>query len=381
MSKTYILINDLGGGGAERQVNYLFQNAVAEHIFILNNRNIFPIPQEKVTPLLKNVTYWRIARYFIPIIAAIKLARIVKRDDTVISFLELSNITNLMLKVFLRKKHKAILSVRIHPDIYQTHLTGSILVNLMKAIYPLGDLIVANSSDCCADLVKKLHLPEKKVVHIPNMLDVKKILQMGSQNLSGENLCLITIGRLSGQKKIDAQLYLLKDLLPEFPELKLYVLGEGPLRQRLISLADQLKLKVGTDTQEQAQVYFLGHDKEALRYVTEKSIFLLTSTNEGMPNVIIEALAKKAVVLSSNCPSGPKEILAPDEYVDTEKQAYYGQFGILLPVLNHQVWLTEIRKILKDEHLRKKYSVKALTRALEFEIPEIIERWKKAIGN
>ena len=83
---------------------------------------------------------------------------------------------------------------------------------------------------------------------------------------------------------------------------RLLILGEGPLRSDLVRLADQRH--VGAD------VALPGFDANPYRFMARSDVFVLSSLFEGSPNVIVQALASGAAVVSTDCPSGPNEILA-----------------------------------------------------------------------
>ena len=122
---------------------------------------------------------------------------------------------------------------------------------------------------------------------------------------------LLAAGRFVEQKDFTNLLRAFA-LLREKRLAKLMLLGEGPLRSRLEKQIQELGL--GDDTCMPG--FILNH----LRYYKKCSAFVLSSRWEGLPGVVLEALACGCPVVSTDCPSGPAEILD------------HGKYGHLVPV-------------------------------------------------
>ena len=82
-------------------------------------------------------------------------------------------------------------------------------------------------------------------------------------------------------------------------------------KKELIAYAKNNNLKIATKlTEKDANLYLLGFKNNPYKYIKEESVFILTSYFEGMPNVIIEAMARGAIVMSTDCNTGPRELIA-----------------------------------------------------------------------
>lgn len=156
------------------------------------------------------------------------------------------------------------------------------------------------------------------------------------------NKTLISIGKLTNTPKNQELLIKAFYILSKTEEkLQLIFLGEGEDKNKYIELTDNLGVS--------DRVHFLGFKTNPYKYIINSDLLVLSSDTEGFGNVIVEALALGVNVVSTDCPSGPKEILEN------------GRFGFLAPV-NDPIKLAEaIQKALKspiDGNLLKTYAQK-----------------------
>jgi glycosyltransferase involved in cell wall biosynthesis len=122
---------------------------------------------------------------------------------------------------------------------------------------------------------------------------------------------VLAAGRLVALKGYDTLLRAFARVRQETPA-RLVILGEGPERPNLERLASELGVAADVDMP--------GFDPNPFRYMKRAGVFVLSSRYEGLPNVLIQALACGCPVVSTDCPSGPSEILDG------------GRYGVLVPV-------------------------------------------------
>ena len=138
----------------------------------------------------------------------------------------------------------------------------------------------------------------------------------------------------------------------------LYIIGDGKLRAKLEQKISKLGLK--------NKVYLLGRQLNPYKYISKADCFLFTSDYEGFPNVLLEALACGLPIISTDCPSGPREILAP--YRENE-------YGVLVPVNDKDALICSMKEMMTNHNLREKYREKAQKRADDFDKGRIVKKF------
>jgi glycosyltransferase involved in cell wall biosynthesis len=396
--KLYFLINSLAGGGAEKVAIRLSEHLPVSAFILLEidvkyntDKPIFFLSNysTKTSPIIKTLS--------IPTYAC-KLSKFLEKNSPVVSFLERANFVNIISKLF--RKHRAIISVRMDQ---QTGHVGLRKLNklLVRILYPKADLIIAVSYGVKQSLIN-LGMEEEKIKVIYNPYPIDEIRELAKEPLGSyeeifKHPVLITAGRLTKQKGQWYLLRIFKALKEKHKDLKLVILGEGELKDYLVGLSEELGLKTYVwdrdALSESFDVYFLGFQKNPFKFIARSKLFVFPSLWEGFPNALVEAMACGVPVVSSDCRSGPREILAPntDFHYQTQKPEF-AEYGVLMPVFEVKyktakelleereiVWVETIDKLLEDESLRKNYSEKARQRAEDFRIEKIVQEWKEVL--
>ncbi|MDF1526211.1 MAG: glycosyltransferase [bacterium] len=181
----------------------------------------------------------------------------------------------------------------------------------MKFFYRFTDLIVAVSEGVAKDVIQITSLPASQVTVISNPVITPVLQQLAEEPVSYpwfEDLTIPIImgmGRLTRQKDFTTLIKAFA-IVRETRKCRLLILGEGADRKDIETLA--IELKICDD------VNLPGFKSNPYAYLAKSSLFVLSSRWEGSPNALTEALALGRPVVSTDCPSGPSEILQDGKY-------------------------------------------------------------------
>ena len=158
--------------------------------------------------------------------------------------------------------------------------------------------VVCVSQSVAGFAEKRLGLPQNKIGVIANGIDVTRF----KLPASGQARTLLFVGRLHKQKGLDWFIPLLPDLFAKHEDLEFHLVGEGPQRDELEGLVQQLGLS--------DRVRFLGWRRDADQLIASSETVVLPSRWEGMPNVLLEAMAARKPVVACTA-EGVNELLGP----------------------------------------------------------------------
>ena len=215
-------------------------------------------------------------------------------------------------------------SVKI-AGLYRSRRVRSGVILLTRWLYRSADAIIGVSDGVSRDLEQALGLPTETVATIRNPIDVAHIQAASNAQIPAEleaafgglaRPIVLTAGRMVAAKAQDDLLQAFA-LLPEHLRGSLVILGDGPLRPDLERQADALGIA--------HQLWMPGFVENPWWFMARADVFALTSRWEGLPMILLEALACEARVFSTDCPSGPREIL---EGVRSARLAPVGDPGI-----------------------------------------------------
>ena len=200
----------------------------------------------------------------------------------------------------------------------------------------LSTKIVVNSKEMMLEFKKKLNLNSYLIY---NPLDKKNIIKKSKENIKinffkdKNHLKILNIGRFTKQKD---QITLLKaiSLIKNNFKFKLIILGQGHYK-------DKLKNYIKINNLEKS-VKISKYIKNPYPIIKKSDLFILSSRYEGLPNVLLESITLNTPVISSDCPTGPKEILL------------YGKGGLLFKTGNHIDLFKKIFYFKKNNKINKK---------------------------
>lgn len=373
-------------GGAERVFSHLINGLVKDkheiHLLLFDEKITYPLHEGlKIKTLSKERSSAFLKLLELPFLAS-KLKRYIKNHQigTVISFLYRPNYVNLISKL-LGSMHKSIIGIRSTTSIFYTSLglIGKINLFLIKTLFGRAELIISNSQGVKIDLDRHFHFSNEHIV-IPNPVDLEFIEKYKTRDINGfdfraDKKYIISVGRLIPLKRNKDLIFALHEILDEAKEYEIIFLGEGDQRTCL----EQIARELGIDT----SVHLLGMVNNPYQYIGKSDIFVLNSETEGFPNVLIEAMACKIPVISTDCESGPREILAPgtDFEYHLADHIELAKYGILVPVKNQKLLSKALLKLIRDPELWKKYADAAYTRAQSYSKEVVLKDYFKVLLN
>ncbi len=366
-NKITLYIPSLEGGGSERFViNFLkgFKNKNFKLTLILEKKE-----GEYLKAVPENVIIYNLNTNFY-LFVFLKLIKYFKKEnpDFFISFFPVKNIISLLAGYFSRTKTKIIISSRTTFSIAATNmgnpikrfLTKFILPFLMSIIYHKADSIVCVSKGVAKDLSQIIGNSDKiKVIYNP--IDNEHILSLAKEKVGSvwfDNSSvpvILAVGRLIKAKDYPTLIGAFHEVLKK-RSVRLAIIGRGEEKEILENIVNNLGIS--------SNVVFLGFQDNPYKYMASATIFVLSSIREGFPNVLIETMACGTPAISTNCKSGPNEIIEN------------GRNGLLVPVGNEEALANAIIKLLDNPDLRKSLSKEGKKRVKDFYLEKIVNKYE-----
>lgn len=373
MKKIVILINSLESGGAERVVSNLLNIWINEYdcyLLLIHNYKFYELDERiKIISLDEPKEISGFVKLLRLPILAYKLSKIIQKNKFVkiVSFLTRANYINVLSNIFI--KHKIIVNERAMPSLqYQYGLNGTINRFLIKYLYPKADLCLSNSHGNMMDLKNNFNVTNLAYIHNPFNLDMIETMSKKEIEIKKKRFTFVTVGRLDKGKNHKLIIDAIKDI-----DADLWIIGDGELKEEFQSYIKQHNLN--------HKVYLFGKKENPFAYISKAECFVFASNHEGFPNVLVEALACELPIISTDCQSGPREILAPNSDISfqLENNIELAEYGILTPIKNVDKLQEVMNLMINDESLRKNYQEKAKHRAKDFRIKKIIKQYKEIL--
>jgi glycosyltransferase involved in cell wall biosynthesis len=239
------------------------------------------------------------------------LARYLRRErpTALISFMDHANIVALFARALAGRSTRVVVTVHNTLSVATekpNNRRSKLLPLFIRAFYPMADEVVAVSQGAADDLVRTTGLSANRVdviynpVITPDLLAARSAPPPHPWLEDGQPPVVLGVGRLTGQKDFPTLLRAFALVRRRRPA-RLIILGEGQDRPALEALVAQLGLK--------DDVALPGYHPAVYAFMARAAVFVLSSAYEGLPTVLIEALALTPSVVSTDCPSGPREIL------------------------------------------------------------------------
>jgi glycosyltransferase involved in cell wall biosynthesis len=356
-------IQDMRAGGAERNVARVVSGIAARGIEVdlvvvhrsgpffdeLDSRvNVVELPQARTMTSVLGLKRYIESR----------------RPRALLSSLTHTNVAAILANLAARPRTTLVVIERNEISLNRQVKTGLVRVayGLVPWLYPYADILAAVSGGVRDDLARTLRLSPKQIEVLYNPVVSNDIANRSLLPVShpwlinGQEIPVILgVGRLEPQKNFPLLIRASSLILRRRP-VRLIILGDGVLRAELEHLAQSLGIG--------EHVCFPGFDANPFRYMRRASVYVMSSSWEGLPTTLIEAMACGAPVVSTDCRSGPREILLD------------GKLGRLAPVDDAEALASAIVETLDspgDRHAR-------VARAHAFSRESAVDRYLSVIG-
>ncbi len=358
IKKIIIVLPNLCGGGAERlHVNlandWVAQGFDVEFILLRKKGELIPLLAPEIAVIGLNVDRFRSAVF--PLIIRLRKSR----PQVVLA--AMWPLTSVVVLAWILSGRIGKLFLSEHANLSMFYLVELIakpwyLEKIIKLTYRLAHGVIAVSRGVKKDLCELGNLPDSlvRVIYNPVATGISSVRETPSVRAklwgTGYDCHILAVGRLVLQKDYETLIKAFA-LLSENLNAQLVILGEGPLRTELEVLVNQLDLD--------GCVLLPGFIIDPYPWFRSADLFVLSSRFEGFGNVIVEAFECGLPVVSTNCLSGPSEILAD------------GRYGKLVPIQDPFALSAAMVESLDVSHDR----AELIRRAQDFSIRKISDEY------
>ncbi len=315
-----------------------------------------------------------------------------KKIDCAISFLEQGNYMNLRSKT----REKVIVSIRNMMSLKnrQLQLEDDPSIIGYRKYKENANQVVCVSRVSGYDQIHTYGIPSNKIYTIYNYCDTERIDALSKEPINDPVVCsflekhsfiYLHVGRLNKQKGQWHLIRAFSEIHRNNSHVGLLILGQGDLQSELKAMIQSYKLE--------KSVCLAGYKDNPFPYYRKAHVFVLSSEYEGFSNALLEAMACSLPVISTDCLSGPAELLDPDRDPRGPIQSpKHAQYGILTPVGSMEPAFEKkemdkqerflflcMKELLEDEELRKHYCQQSRIRIKDFAPEVIIKQWEERI--
>jgi GalNAc-alpha-(1->4)-GalNAc-alpha-(1->3)-diNAcBac-PP-undecaprenol alpha-1,4-N-acetyl-D-galactosaminyltransferase len=352
-----LAVSSMGAGGAERVAATLVNHwSATGHVVALvtvasSDLDFYPLDRRVARidlDLLRNSRNWR--DFLLVNFERLRRLRSAIREfspEVIVSFLDATNVRMLLASIGTGVP----VIVEEHIDPRQRPL-GGIVKFLRHLLYKRAAAVVVLTpgiAQWASGFVKQ------EAIHvIPNPID-GQFCKNGKLEPHSDRRQVIAIGRLERQKGFDMLLKAFAGCAEEHPGWTLKIIGDGSEREQLEALARTLQISDRVDWQRVA--------KEPERNLRCSDFFVLSSRYEGLPMVLLEAMACGLPVVSFDCPSGPREIIQD------------GENGLLVAANETDALAQAMSRLMSNDNERKRLAQNATRIVERFGLGKIAEMW------
>ena len=384
--KILFIIGTISGGGAEKVVSIISSALAEKHdiTVFLDERN----PKEyAISDKVRIVCLGASKKGLLGKIHTLRTLKKQEKYDVAVSFSELTGLCNVLSK----QSERVYVSVRATTSGTTTKLKARIVQLCCK----FADKVIPVSNCCGQDLIDNYNISQSKINTVYNPFDAQLLESANIEELTSEQreylagvsdkFLISTHGRLSSEKAHCHLVRAMKAVVSRHPEANLCIMGDGPLESELTSLIQDMGL--------QENVFLFGHTMNPFVALKESDLYAFSSSCEGFPNAVLDAMACGLVVVSSDC-HGVHELLSSDTECNAQTDSIdFSVDGVLSKRFDDK-WLdakasityeeecfaSAICQLIEDKELREKYSARSKERIQDFAIEKIVSQWERVLA-
>lgn len=340
------LISSLNSGGAERVVSLLSKElSKSRKVYLITLNNCTPFYQIDSRVKLIQLNSNTEKNIFKSIVSNIKnvlfLIKFINENkiSRLICFMTSSNQFGILCKWFVPKLHLTI-SERGNP-----YRNIGFRGNLRKVLYRYSDRLVVQTT-----LIKDYfaqYMSEDKISIIKNPIEIKTDFFVEKSKI------ILTVGSLNKNKN-QAQIISAFSMI-NAPDWQLHICGSGSEMNELKRLTKELDVE--------QKVTFFGSVNNIDSYYKNSLVFAFSSNSEGFPNVLLEAMNHGCACISTDCPTGPSELIEHEVN------------GYLIPLNDLNTYCQYLQKIVDSENIRKDFSQESKKRIQKYNLTSIANQW------
>ncbi len=358
-SKIVVFMPSIEGGGVEKNLflvcNYLAKKVESLKIITISNKF-----KNKFNNSIEIITYScglfdkfnRRVKYILSIFLLIR--EILKNRDIVVFSFQANLYCIIICKLF---SIKVISRSNSAPIGWSKNFIKRFI---FKVILNMANLVLVNSQQFRRDLKKEFNVNSRTIYNPLNKKEIIKKSKLRSKKIfnSNKKLKILNIGRFTDQKD---QMTFLKslNLIKNKIDFEASIVGRGNLKNKLQNYINNKNL------QKVVKLYDFVDNPYPL--IKQSNLFVLTSKFEGLPNVLLESVALKKFTISSNCHTGPKEILLN------------GRGGLLFKVGDYKELASKILYYFFNKKKCQKLSVRAYKSLNRFDYKKNLKEYENLV--
>lgn len=354
----------LGYGGADRVtvnlLNHYDRDAYEIELAVMNAKGEFQSSLDSEVVLHNMNVGWMG-------FAVKPLVKIIKKGNYDVLYSTCGGMSIPMMMAAQRSGFKGIKIVSERNSLHRTYssvIKKKSLLSLKKKFYPRADIVTVVSEGIGQQVHDILDVKKQNIRVVHNPLIGPEFYAQVEEDVPAvfpKDTCnLLAVGRFVKQKDYPTLIKAFNTAYTQNKKLRLYILGKGPLQEDVVELIHLLALDNA--------VFLLGFDINPFKYMGKVNAFVLSSLHEGMPGVLIQAMAAGLAVISTDCPTGPSEVINQNEN------------GILVPVSDFHALADAMIRVATDHPFAQKIGKNAAESIHKYTIEEGVKSYFSFLG-